>query len=87
MTYLITVTAHCDAVRNTAGDDVITITRKIEMPFVPRVGDRLGFGAGGDPMRVNEVFWHPEHGFDIWFDDVTHPNETKLMLVSGWWER
>jgi hypothetical protein len=61
-----------------------TARRTFELPFLPRPGDELAVGWGGDYMTVSQVFWSPDEGVGVWFR--TEPHMTFEKVSSAHWE-
>lgn len=66
------------------GIDGITVMKTMMLPFLPRKGDMLAIGDGGEYLVVDEIFWHPKDGFDIWCESLDQP--APKMLKQGWRE-
>lgn len=61
------------------------IRRAYVLPFLPRQGDELAVGFDGDYMTVECVFWCPDEGLTVQFED--EPLRTlEEMKRWGWVE-
>lgn len=78
------VTLRVDAA--VSDSDAITLFKVVELPFLPRIGDMLGFGWNGDFVRVDEIYWSEIGGFEAFLDDIDSAQDTAGMRTEGWKE-
>lgn len=59
------------------------------LPYLPRVGDSLAVGPGGDFLEVRSFFWSPEDGYQVWFDEPVTPGMDKFIddRWTGQWKQ
>ena len=77
-----------DVVGRNAHESTICVEKRVTLPFLPRVEDMLGFGAGGDFVEVDQVFYTPStNDIEVWCSSQgDEPHFTRLLLTEGWSE-
>lgn len=78
------VTLRCEAAQSGASHDAVDLAKRMNLAYLPRVGDCLGVGADNDYLKVESVYWHPAEGFVVFVEFVEFEHSTELMLAQGW---
>ena len=67
---------HCDC----DGENFCTV---VALPFIPQIGMMMAVISGDNFRRVDDVYWDPIEGFEMYFEDE-ETCRTKQMLEFGW---
>jgi len=87
--YIVTLMMEAPIKPRKDGVDGINVRKTVNLPYLPRVGDRLAMGAGGDFITVDELLFYPPDRFEVWCEQhefAFHPKHTKQLQREGWEE-
>lgn len=60
------------------------LRKKDVLPFLPRPADQLAVGPGANYLCVDEVFWDPIEGIQVWFQRPERSLTESRFLDDGW---
>jgi len=67
--------------------DPAILSKRASLPFLPRKGDWVSPAEDDDLREVNALYWTPEAGFAVWFENETQPRSVvEGMKRNGWAE-
>jgi len=67
--------------------DGLDMSCTAELPFIPRVGDKISACAGDDFREVENIYWSAKDGFEVFFVfEAVSGVQIVLMKKRGWKE-